>query len=49
MVLGGVKGKLAANDQEVEARFAHVLQIENGQVARLKVCLDRDAALKELG
>lgn len=49
MVLGAVKGRLAANHQEVEARFAHVLQLEGGQVTRLKVCLDRDAALKELG
>ena len=48
MVLGAVKGRLAANQQEVEARFAHVLQVEDGQVARLKVCLDRDAALREM-
>ena len=47
MVLGAVKGRLAANQQEVEARFAHVLQIEGGQVTRLKVCLDRDAAMRE--
>jgi ketosteroid isomerase-like protein len=48
MVLGSVKGKLAANHQEVEARFAHVLQLEDGQVTRLKVCLDREAALQEM-
>src|SRR3954463_13742304 len=39
MVLGNVKGTLAANGQDVEARFAHVLQLEDGRVTRLKVCL----------
>jgi uncharacterized protein len=48
MVLGSVKGRLAANAQDVEARFAHVLQLEDGRVTRLKVCLDREAALKEM-
>lgn len=48
MVLGNVKGRLAANSQDVEARFAHVLQLEDGRVTRLKVCLDREAALKEM-
>jgi ketosteroid isomerase-like protein len=48
MVLGNVTGKLAATGQDVEARFAHVLQLDDGQVTRLKVCLDRDAALREM-
>ena len=48
MVLGNVTGRLAATGQEVEARFAHVLQLDDGQVTRLKVCLDRDAALREM-
>lgn len=48
MVLGNVKGKLAANGQDVEARFAHVLQLDDGRVTRLKVCLDREAALREM-
>jgi ketosteroid isomerase-like protein len=48
MVLGSVKGKLAESGQEIEARFAHVLQVEDGRVTRLKVCLDRDAALREM-
>jgi ketosteroid isomerase-like protein len=48
MVLGNVTGRLAANGQDVEARFAHVLQVEKGQVTRLKVCLDREAALREM-
>ena len=48
MVLGSVTGRLAANGQDVEARFAHVLQVENGAVTRLKVCLDREAALREM-
>lgn len=49
MVLGSVHGKLAATGQEVEARFAHVLQIDDeGKVTRLKVCLDREAALREM-
>ena len=48
MVLGNVRGKLAATGQEVEARFAHVLQLDEGKVTRLKVCLDRDAALQEM-
>lgn len=49
MVLGSVQGKLAANGQDVEARFAHVLQLDDeGKVTRLKVCLDREAALREM-
>jgi ketosteroid isomerase-like protein len=48
MVLGTVRGRLAANGQDVEARFAHVLQVDDGQVTRLKVCLDREAALREM-
>jgi ketosteroid isomerase-like protein len=48
MVLGNVTGRLAATGQDVEARFAHVLQLDEGQVTRLKVCLDRDAALREM-
>jgi uncharacterized protein len=49
MVLGNVKGKLAENGQDIEARFAHVLQLdEEGKVTRLKVCLDREAAMREM-
>ena len=48
MVLGNVTGKLAENGQDVEARFAHVLQLDDGKVTRLKVCLDREAALREM-
>jgi ketosteroid isomerase-like protein len=49
MVLGNVQGKLAANGQDVEARFANVLQLdESGLVTLLKVCLDRVAALREM-
>jgi ketosteroid isomerase-like protein len=49
MVLGSVHGTLAANGQDVEARFAHVLQLaDDGKVTRLKVCLDREAALREM-
>lgn len=48
MVLGSVQGKLAPDGQDVEARFAHVLQLEEGRVTRLKVCLDREAALREM-
>jgi ketosteroid isomerase-like protein len=49
MVLGSVQGTLAANGQDVEARFAHVLQLaDDGKVTRLKVCLDREAALREM-
>ena len=48
MVLGSVKGRLAASGQDVEARFAHVLQLEDGKVTRLKVCLDREAAMREM-
>jgi ketosteroid isomerase-like protein len=48
MVLGNVTGRLAATGQDVEARFAHVVQLDDGQVTRLKVCLDRDAALREM-
>jgi ketosteroid isomerase-like protein len=48
LVLGKVTGKLA-DGQDVEARFAHVLEMnEDGKVARLKVCLDREAALREM-
>lgn len=49
MVLGSVRGRLTANGQDVEARFAHVLQLDDdGRVTRLKVCLDREAALREM-
>ena len=49
MVLGNVQGKLASNGQDVEARFAHVLALDDeGMVTRLKVCLDREAALREM-
>jgi ketosteroid isomerase-like protein len=48
MVLGTVTGRLAATGQDVDARFAHVLQLDDGRVMRLKVCLDRDAALREM-
>jgi ketosteroid isomerase-like protein len=48
MVLGTVTGRLAASGQDVDARFAHVLQLDDGRVTRLKVCLDRDAALREM-
>lgn len=48
MVLGSVSGRLATTGQDVEARFAHVLQLEEGRVTRLKVCLDRDAALRSM-
>ena len=47
MVLGVARGKLVSG-QEVEARFAHVLQVDDGKVSRLKVCLDREAALREM-
>jgi ketosteroid isomerase-like protein len=49
MVLGSVRGRLTTNGQEVEARFAHVLQLDDdAKVTRLKVCLDREAALREM-
>jgi ketosteroid isomerase-like protein len=49
MVLGNVKGRLVANGQHVEARFAHVLELDDeGMVTRLKVCLDREAALRAM-
>lgn len=44
MVLGTVRGRLKGNPDRVELRFAHVLEIEDGKIVRLKVCLDRDAA-----
>jgi ketosteroid isomerase-like protein len=47
MVLGRVRGRLVSG-QDVDARFAHVLQLEGGKVTRLKVCLDREAALREM-
>jgi ketosteroid isomerase-like protein len=49
MVLGYVRGRLSANGQDVEARFAHVLALDDaGKVTRLKVCLDREAALQAM-
>jgi uncharacterized protein len=47
MVLGTVRGRLVSG-QHVDARFAHVLDVEDGRVMRLKVCLDREAALREM-
>ena len=46
-VLGTVSGKLA-DGQDIEARFAHVLHLDDGKVTRLKVCLDREAAMREM-
>ena len=44
MVLGYVRGRLKDNPEPVELRFAHVLEIEDEKIVRLKVCLDREAA-----
>lgn len=44
MVLGYVRGRLKDNPEPIELRFAHVLEIEDEKIVRLKVCLDRDAA-----
>ena len=44
MVLGFVRGRLKDNPESVELRFAHVLEIEDGKIVHLKVCLDREAA-----
>ena len=44
MVLGYVRGRLKGNPEPIELRFAHVLEIEDDKIVRLKVCLDRDAA-----
>jgi ketosteroid isomerase-like protein len=44
MVLGYVRGRLKGNPEPVELRFAHVLEIEDEKIVRLKVCLDREAA-----
>jgi ketosteroid isomerase-like protein len=44
MVLGYVRGRLKGNPEPIELRFAHVLEIEDEKIVRLKVCLDREAA-----
>jgi ketosteroid isomerase-like protein len=49
LVLGTVRGRLLGSAEDIEARFAHVLQLEEGKVVRLKVCLDRESALRALG
>jgi uncharacterized protein len=49
MVLGEIRGRLRGSGEQVAARFAHVLRVEDGKVAKLKICLDRAAAQKELG
>lgn len=48
MVLGTIRGRLKASGEQVEARFAHVLRVEDDKVIRLKVCLDRDGARRAL-
>ena len=44
MVLGYVRGRLKGNPEAMELRFAHVVEIADGKIVRLKVCLDREAA-----
>jgi ketosteroid isomerase-like protein len=48
MMLGHVRGRLKGSDESLEARFAHVGRMRDGKLARVKVCLDREAALRTL-
>ena len=48
VVLGKVQGRLAGQEQPIEARFAHVVSMRGGQVVRLQILLDRESAMQEL-
>jgi uncharacterized protein len=48
MVLGITRGRLVETGEQVEARFAHIGEVKNGKIVRLKICLDRAAAEKSL-
>jgi ketosteroid isomerase-like protein len=48
MVLGITRGRLVETGERVEARFAHIGEVKDGKIVRLKICLDRAAAEKSL-
>jgi ketosteroid isomerase-like protein len=48
MVLGVTRGRLAETGEHVEARFAHIGEVKDGKIVRIKICLDRAAAERTL-
>lgn len=48
MVLGVTRGRLVGTGEYVEARFAHIGEVKDGRIVKVKICLDREAAEKSL-
>jgi uncharacterized protein len=44
MVLGVTRGRLKETGEWIEARFAHIGEVKGGEVAKVKICLDRASA-----
>jgi ketosteroid isomerase-like protein len=44
MVLGVTRGRLIETGEHVEARFAHIGEVKDGKIVKVKICLDRAAA-----
>lgn len=48
MVLGVTRGRLLETGERVEARFAHIGEVKDGKIVKVKICLDRAAAERSL-
>lgn len=48
MVLGITRGRLVETGEFVEARFAHIGEVKDGKIVKVKICLDRGAAEQSL-
>jgi ketosteroid isomerase-like protein len=48
MVLGVTRGRLVETGEHVEARFAHIGEVKDGKIVKVKICLDRAAAEQAL-
>ena len=48
MVLGVTRGRLVETGEHVEARFAHIGEVKDGKIVKVKICLDRAAAEQQL-
>jgi ketosteroid isomerase-like protein len=44
MVLGWARGRLKGTSESLERRFAHIGQLKDGKVLKLKICMDRASA-----
>jgi uncharacterized protein len=48
IVTGVTRGRLAESGEQVEARFAHIGEVKDGKIVKVKICLDRAAAVQSL-